>query len=228
MSANDFIYKQFKNFGFEQYDPKAVKLALSKLPFADDRDFALIDFLFVELAAILEERPSEYVYKIANAYGNFCLAFWQSKTAFVAFPQNYAVLLKDALEGKIDIYSDKIRAIIELLDSASGAGICGFNAFKFKDVKTLREANDIVFNGKYEDFLSDLGKVKYEEFEKKILSSKEFKANWALIKKLYPNQVKTRDKLRRKLIFERGWDTSGGASFENEEAEFEAIYELFC
>ena len=135
----------------------------------DERDFPLIKFLFSELPQILDERRNEYVWNLANAYAYFCLNFWQARVAFVPFPETYAEILKEALESKSDIFSPKIRAIVELTADTSSNGACGFNSFAFKNLESVKEAQEIVFKGKYEDFLSAVGRAKYDEFEKKIL-----------------------------------------------------------
>ena len=70
--------------------------------------------------------------------------------------------------------------------------------------------------------------LKYDEFEKKILSSEEFKRDWTLIKSLYPKETCVKGKLRRRLLNERAWTLDGGVSFNTQQSEFEAIFELFC
>ena len=148
--------------------------------------------------------------------------------ASVPFTENYAEVLKGALENKSDIFSPKIRAIVELTADTSSNGACGFNSFEFKNLESVKEAQEIVFKGAYEDFLTDVGRAKYDEFEKKILSSEEFKRDWALIKSLYPKETCVEGKLRRRLLNERAWTLDGGVSFNTQQSEFEAIFELFC
>ena len=223
-----FIKKWLKIFCLENFEEEKISKELSNMPFSDERDFPLLKFLFLELPQILNERHSEYVWNLANTYAFFCLNFWQARTTFVAFPETYAELLKDALKGKEDIFSHKIRAIAELTADTTSEGICAFNTFKFKNVQVVKDAQKIVFKGQYEDFLTDVGRAKYEEFEKKISDSEEFKRDWELIKQLYPEETKVYGKLRRKLLNERGWTQDDGVSFENSQSEFEAIFELFC
>ncbi len=223
-----FVKKWLKNFSLESFEEEETAKELSNMPFTDERDLTLLKFLFLDLPKILDERRSEYVWNLANAYAFFCLNFWQARTTFIAFPETYAELLKNALTEKEDIYSPKIRVIAELIADASSDGKCGFNSLKFKNVEIIKEAQDIVFKGRYEDFLSDVGRAKYEEFERKILDSEAFKRDWELIKQLYPKETKVNGKLRRKLLNERGWTQDEGISFNSSHSEFEAIFELFC
>ncbi len=228
MSSKKFLDKWLETFGVKSFNAKFFREELGKLAHCDDRNFGLLEFLFKELPAILDERKSEYVKNLAAAYAFFCLAFWQGKSAFVAFPQNYAELIKAALLGRIDIYSPKVRAIVELLADTSKKGVCGFNTFVFEDMEALREADILVSRGAYEEFLTPSGKAKYDEFEKRIFESAEFKKDWALIKSLYPQYfTETKPKYRRKLIPERNWELSKGAAFDTEQNEFRAILELF-
>ncbi len=217
-----------KAFKLKSFDETKIVSVLETLPFSDERDFPLIKYLFTSLPQILDERRNEYVWNLANAYGYFCLNFWQARTSFVAFPETYAELLKTALESKADMFSPKIRAIVELTADTSSSGGCGFNSFEFKNLDALKEAQEIVCNGRYEDFLSDVGRAKYGEFEQKILSSSEFKRDWELIKSLYPNETNVTGKLRRRLLSERGWTLDNGVSFDTQQSEFEAVFELFC
>lgn len=229
MRSKQFTDKWLKAFGVKKFDEKFFSKKLEDLQFPDKRDFVLVKFLFKELPLILNERRSEYVWNLANAFGFFCLSFWQSKIAFVSFPENYATILKEALEKNKDIYSSKIRAIVELLADTSKDGICGFNSFVFKDKDTLKKASKTLYFGSFENYLSDIGRAKFDEFEKKIFNSSEFKKDWKLIKDLYPKQTSVKGKkLRRKLLLERGWTQTQGADFSNEESEFESIFELFC
>ena len=223
-----FAKKWLKIFCLDAFEEDKIAEELLNMPFSEERDLPLLKFLFLNLPKILDKRRSEYVWNLANAYAFFCLNFWQARTTFIAFPETYAELLKDALTEKEDIYSPKIRAIVEILADTLPDGQCGFNSFKFKNVEPIREAQDIVFKGRYEDFLSDVGRAKYEEFEQKILDSEEFKRDWELIKLLYPEETKVDGKLRRKLLNERGWTQDDGVSFESSKSEFDAIFELFC
>lgn len=223
-----FKTKWLKIFHLPAFDEERALNELNSLPFSDERDFPLIKFLFSELPQILDERRNEYVWNLANAYAYFCLNFWQARVAFVPFPETYAEILKEALESKSDIFSPKIRAIVELTADTSSNGACGFNSFEFKNLESVKEAQEIVFKGKYEDFLSAVGRAKYDEFENKILSSEEFKRDWTLIKSLYPKETCVKGKLRRRLLNERAWTLDGGVSFNTQQSEFEAIFELFC
>ena len=220
-----FKTKWLKIFHLPAFDEERALNELNSLPFSDERDFPLIKFLFSELPQILDERRNEYVWNLANAYAYFCLNFWQARVAFVPFPETYAEILKEALESKSDIFSSKIRAIVELTADTSLGGACGFNSFEFKNLAAVKEAQEIVYKGRYEDFLSVVGRAKYDEFEKKILSSEEFKRDWALIKSLYPKETCVEGKLRRRLLNERAWTLDGGVSFNTQQSEFEAIFD---
>lgn len=223
-----FRDKWLKVFRLSAFDEERVLNELRALPFSDGRDFSLVKFLFLVLPEILDKRRNEYVWNLANAYAYFCLNFWQARSAFLPFPETYAGLLKEALEDKIDIFSPKIRAIVELTADTSSNGVCGFNCFEFKNPNAVKESQKIVLNGTYEDFLTDVGRAKYDEFAERILSSEEFKRDWALIKSLYPEETRVDGKLRRRLLPERSWTIDGGVSFETRHSEFEAVFELFC
>ena len=146
---------------------------------------------------------------------------------FCRVSETYAKVLKNALLSNSDLFSQKIRAIVDLFAYTKQNGICGFNSFKLKGSGLLNEASRVVYTEAYEEFLSDVGRAKYDEFEKKILVFADFKNYWALIKLLYPTKTNCKGKLRRKLLCERGWAQDGGVSFADGISEFQAVFELF-
>lgn len=52
----------------ESFEGEETAKELSNMPFTDERDLTLLKFLFLDLPKILDERRSEYVWNLANAY----------------------------------------------------------------------------------------------------------------------------------------------------------------
>src|SRR5262249_31927080 len=81
-------------------------------------------------------------------------------------------------------------------------------------------------DGKYEELLE--ARIKYDEYERLIQESADLKKEWAEIKRLFPNQTKGRDMIRRSLVPERNWVRGAGATFEWAKASFQAVFDVFC
>lgn len=218
-------------FGIEQISEQRLREHLEKLPLPDTRDFELCDFLFRELPQIFPENPSEIFIKTATAYARFCFAFWQSKNAFIPFPQDYAAFLKKALCGEADLLSSEICVLAELAGAPEKHEHCGFNTFAFRDAESLRSATWLARHGDYEAFLTESAQAKYDEYERTLLASKEFLREWELLKSLYPDYKKLGREfvLHRRALPERGWSRGNGTVIEaSAEDAFRAAFDLFC
>lgn len=88
-----FTSRWLKRFGLREFSEESVREHLQQLPLPDARDFELCEFLFCELPKISPKNVSESFAKTAEAYARFVFAFWQSKNAFIPFPQDYAAFL---------------------------------------------------------------------------------------------------------------------------------------
>ena len=225
-----FLKKWEQIFGLPKFDPETVRAKLALSPFEKDEDFGLIEFLFVRLPGLIEQNTDSHFEQIAQVYGLFCRAVWQGKAPFVARPQTYALQLQKALLGEIEVDSPKIAAIVSLCGRNIENGLCGFNTFSIKEPQIVQEADSVVYSGAYEQYLTELGRTKYKEFEESLLHSEEFKQDWELIKKLYPKRIEENKGriIHRRLLNERSWDRAGGVRFDTPEDEFTAVYELFC
>ena len=225
-----FAARWRKIFGLTKFSEKSVRARLEALPLPDTRDFELCAFLFRELPALFPRTPGETFAKTAEAYARFCLAFWQSKNAFVPFPQDYAAFLRRALGGEIPLLDDAVCALAELAGTPEKDGACGFNAFAFRDAETLRAATWTARSGAYEEFLSASGLAKFREFERRLGASPEFARDWAMLKALYPDyrSLGRTFVLHRDAMLERGWSRGAGTRFDTAEARFRAAFNLFC
>ena len=229
-TGKGFIKRWLKTFGLVQFAEAPVKNYLEALPFPESRDFELCEFLFVRLPTLFPAQPSEAFLKTAEAYARFCFAFWQSRNAFIPFPQDYAEFLRRALLGEISLLDGSVCAIAEIAGEANKDGACGFNTFAYHDTETLCESARLARSGQYEAFLTATGLAKYREFELSLCSSKEFSRDWATLKALYPDYkaLGTRSVLHRSPILERGWSRGMGEKFDTEESRFRAAFNLFC
>ncbi|MBO7392549.1 MAG: hypothetical protein J6U77_08635 [Verrucomicrobia bacterium] len=213
--SSEFLKKWERIFGLPKFDAEAVRSKLALSPFEKDEDFGLIEFLFVRLPGLIEQNTDPRFEQVAQVYGLFCRAVWQSKTPFVARPQTYALQLQKALQGQIGIDSPQIEAIVRLCGQSIENGLCGFNTFSIKEPQIVQEADSVVYSGAYEQYLTELGRTKYKEFEESLLHSEEFKQDWEIIKKLYPERIEENKGriIHRRLLSERSWDRGGGIRF---------------
>ena len=229
-TGKNFTSRWLKKFGLEKFSEERVREHLKKLPLPDTRDFELCEFLFCELPRLFAKTTSDSFAKTAEAYARFVFAFWQSKNAFVPFPQDYAWFLREALCGKLALLDPCVFTITELAGTASEKGECGFNTFAFRDAEILRATTWLARNGNYEDFLTETALAKYREFEQRLNASEEFIREWEMLKSLYPDYKKLgRDfVLHRRQLNERGWARGQGTPFNSIEDGFRAAFDLFC
>lgn len=225
-----FVAGWLKKFGLGDYSEETVREHLKRLPLPDTRDFTLCEFLFCELPTLFPKSPSESFSKTAEAYARFVFAFWQSKNAFIPFPQDYASFLKKALCGEISLLEASVCSVVELAGTPSKNDACGFNTFAFRDAEMLRATTWLARNGSYEDFLTETARKKYEEFERALANSSEFIRDWEMLKTLYPDYKKLGSEfvLHRRQVHERGWARGAGTAFDSPENIFRAAFDLFC
>lgn len=225
-----FTSRWLKRFGLREFSEESVREHLQQLPLPDARDFELCEFLFCELPKISPKNVSESFAKTAEAYARFVFAFWQSKNAFIPFPQDYAAFLKKALCGGIPLLDPCVCTVVELTGAASEKGGCGFNTFVYRDAESLRAATWLARSGSYEDFLTATAQAKYNEFERAINESEEFLRDWEMLKTLYPDYKKLGSEfvLHRRQVHERGWTRGAGTPFNSLEDGFRAAFDLFC
>ena len=112
-TGKNFTSRWLKKFGLEKFSEERVREHLKKLPLPDTRDFELCEFLFCELPRLFAKTTSDSFAKTAEAYARFVFAFWQSKNAFVPFPQDYAWFLREALCGKLALLDPCVFTITE-------------------------------------------------------------------------------------------------------------------
>lgn len=229
-TGKSFALRWMKIFGFSRFSEDAVREHLNKLPLPDTRDFELCEFLFCKLPTLFPKDASESFRKTAEAYARFVFAFWQSKNAFIPFPQDYAAFLKKALCGEISLLDPSVCTIAELTGTRTKKGECGFNTFIFRDAEMLRATTWLARCGNYEDFLTETARKKYEEFERALTGSKEFSRDWEMLKTLYPDYKKLGREfvLHRRQVNERGWSRGSGTPFESLADGFRAAFDLFC
>lgn len=229
-NGKNFEKRWLKIFALEKFSAKAVREHTARLPLPDPRDFCLCEFLFRELPKLFPKTSNASFVKTAEAYARFCFAFWQSKNAFVPFPQDYACFLKKALRGETPLLDGGVCAIAELAGTPDKSGACGFNTFTYRDVGLLRAAARLARGGAYEEFLSPSGLAKYREFESLLENSDEFSRDWEMLKALYPDykELGRPFVLHRRAVLERGWSRGAGTRFDSPENLFRAAFELFC
>ena len=104
---------------------------------------------------------------------------------------------------------------------------CGFNRLIPGDPGTLHEAEQAMAEGQYEDFLSDAGRQKYEEYAARLDSSPGFRKDLELLQTSFPEQLAL-PIVRRTLLQERNWQAGFGATFEDPASSFQAVFDLFC
>lgn len=229
-TGTGFSGRWLKKFGLKSFTEENVREHLQNLPLPDTRDFELCAFLFLELPKLFRKNESELFRKTADAYARFVFAFWQSKNAFIPFPQDYAWFLREALRGKLPLLDPCVFTITELAGSESDKSECGFNTFAFRDAEILRSTTRLARNGNYEEFLTETALAKYKEFERNLDASKEFARDWEMLKTLYPDYKKLGGDfvLHRRQVHERGWPRGAGTPFNSIEDGFRAAFDLFC
>ena len=207
---------------------RILRERLSAVPFSEsERTFTLFDFLLSDLPKRVKRRPALTYQECAEAYGWFCQAVLSGESIYVQYAENYAFYLKDVLcsDEAIPATAEALSGLYRA-NRANGSS-CGFNRLIPGDLTTLHEAEQTMETGQYEDFLSATGQQKYEEYAERLQRSEVFLKDWELIKASFPKKM---DKpiVRRSLLMERNWQTGFGASFDDADASFQAVFDLFC
>lgn len=209
----------------------AVTAHLATLSFCD-RECAqsLIEFLLGQLPGLLQKDTSPATACLAEAFGWACLAVWQCGSGFPAFPENYAQFLHDQLKLPADKRTPEAGVIAGLLLGQAGTektdAACGFNRLKLDEPQVVRDSEQLIHEGRYEDYLK--AGEKYEEYEMRLRLSGEFQADWQQIRTTYPSQIRKQPVVHRTLIPERNWERGDGGSFKNLKGRFQAVFDLFC
>lgn len=201
---------------------------LQSVPFSEpDRTFALFDFLLSDLPLRVKRRTALPYQDCAEAYGWFCLAVLSGESIYVQYAENYAFYLKRVLESDGPI-PNEATALAEIYRPAKANAVsCGFNRLIPSDPNTLHAAEEAMAQGQYEDFLTANGKQKYKEYAESLQRSQAFRKELEFLQTAFPQQM-AQPIVRRSLLLERNWQTGHGASFEDGEAAFQAVFDLFC
>lgn len=201
---------------------------LDAVPFSEpERTFALFEFLLTELPQRARQRPALLFQDCAEAYGWFCQAVLSGESIYVQYAENYAFYLKEVLssDDAIPTAAEALAGIYrpDRINTAS----CGFNRLTPGDPGTLHEAEQAMADGQYEEFLSDAGRQKYEEYAARLNSSPSFRKDLELIQASFPTEL-AQPIVRRTLLLERNWQTGFGATFDDSATTFQAVFDLFC
>ncbi len=230
MPTPSFQSRWLKKFKLPKSDwCKAIDARLAELPFCDSKVAkTLLTFLFDKLPGILEKDTSSDTLLLAEAFAWTCFAFWQCGSAFPSFPENYASCLHKALRLTAKKRPPVALVLAKLIvpTKAADDGRCGFNQLALSQPDLIRESEQLIHQGRYEDYLK--AKEKYDEYEDSLKRSPEFKADWQQIKDSFPKQVSGKEMIHRTLIPERNWERGPGAEFNDVTKSFQAVFDLFC
>lgn len=209
----------------------AIRRKVAELPFCDPTTARpLLVFLFSDLPKLLKEHSDPQTERLADAFAWVCFSFWQCESAFPAFPENYALFLRDQLMAPAMKRDPGAVALAELLvpkpEGVSPDGRCGFNRLALLDPASIRESEMLIHEGRYEFYLK--AQEKYAEYEGYLEHSAEFRADWQHIQTCFAAQLHGQEIVRRSLIPERNWERGPGAQFTDEAQRFQAIFDLFC
>lgn len=208
----------------------ALRQRLREVPFSEpERTLPLFHYLLETLPKRLKKRPAERYRKCAESYGWFCLAVLSGESIYVQYAENFAFYLKTVLE------SDEVPPAAEVIadlyrpnyPNQARDRACGSNQLEPARPEILREAEQLMATGEYEDFLTTKGKQKYEEYRCRLEDSEVFHEEWELIKVTFPQATET-GIVRRSLLQERNWQTGFGAAFDDEAEAFQSVFDLFC
>jgi hypothetical protein len=188
----------------------------------------LFEFLLSELPKRIRQRPSQRYRDCAEAYGWFCLALTEGESIYLHYAENFARYLNAVLRdagGDIQPAAEVIASLYRP-DKPSSTR-CGFNRLAPEGGETLRKAESIVADGAYEEFLTEQGRGKYDEYLKRLGDSPAFAQDWRLIKESFAAECNA-PILRRSILPERNWQRGDGASFADPASAFQSVFDLFC
>lgn len=208
---------------------KSIVTDLQQRPFCDrDLGKSLLVFLFEALPEHLDRDSSHETHLLAEAFGWACFAFWQCGSAFPSFPENYAERLQMALSQSAEDRDPSALVLARLLASSEDtpSGKCGFNQLVLKKPEIIRESEQLIHEGRYEEYLT--AQEKYEEYETQLGFSAEFHGDWLAIKTSFADQLRGKKIIHRSLIPERNWVRGPGAQFDYGAQSFQAVFDLFC
>ena len=209
---------------------KLLQPALAERPFCDVKTAEpLLRFLLGELPKQLKKDTNQETADLAEAFGWACFAFWQCGSAFPSFPENYATRLHDALRQPADQRDPSAQILARILVSSRDPrdeGKCGFNQLALNKPEIIRDSEQLIHEGRYEEYL--VAQEKYDEFETQLGFSAEFKGDWLAIKTSFADQLRGKKIIHRSLIPERNWVRGPGAQFDDATQSFQAVFDLFC
>ncbi len=207
---------------------KAIKEGMAERPFCDTKEaLPLLRFLFEKVPGIIVRNQDADTLQLAEAFGWTCFAFWQCGSAFPTFPENYAQLLHDALRESPADRPAVARLVAGIIVSeGTESGRCGFNQLALYEPGLIRESEQRIHAGRYEDYLK--ADEKYSEFEDALNRSPEFQVDWQRIKEAFPAQFGGSAMIHRTLIPERNWHRGAGEEFADDAQHFQAVFDLFC
>lgn len=207
---------------------RALRTRLQAVPFSEPvRTFVLFEFLITDLPKRVKQRPSAGYQDCADAYGWFCCAVLAGESIYVQYAENYAFYLKEVLESD-EAIPYEAAALAEIYRPTKVNGVsCGFNRLIPGDENTLHAEEEAMARGQYEDFLTAIGKQKYQEYADGLQKSDAFRKELVLLQTAFSKQM-AKPIVRRSLLLERNWQTGEGASFADGDTAFQAVFDLFC
>jgi hypothetical protein len=222
-----FDRRWLARFGLPRSDWRvAVQKEIGKLPFCEPEIArTLLAFLFADLPKLLKAQPDPELARLSEAFAWVCFSFWQCESAFPAFPENYALFLRDEITKPAGKRDPDAIALAELLVPGAD-GRCGFNRLALSDPAAIRESETLMYEGRYEFYLK--AREKYAEYESYLAHSAQFRVDWERIKACFPGQLRGEKIARRSLIPERNWERGPGARFTDAAQRFQAVFDLFC
>lgn len=225
----DFLSRWLHRFRLSPANwPAEVGEQADQLPFISPRtSVPLLEFLFGQVPSILTACGDEETRLLAEAYAWGCYAFWQCESAFPALPENYARQLQTGLTtspGQRAASTVLLARMVVEFNAEDGR--CGLNRLQLEDPATLRAAETLNYEGRYDVYLK--AQEKYDEYVHWLEESQAFAEEWQQIKAEFPNQCEGHEILRRSPIPERNWLQGPGAEFATEAQRFTAIFDFFC
>ncbi len=201
---------------------------LRNLPFSDYQlGQTLIFSLFDEVPERLEQDPCAETAELAEAFAWCCFSMWQCGSAMPAFPENYAVYLKEQFfKEKRKRQKESLLLARMIVWSADEQGRCGFNRLRLQNPALVRNSEKLMLSGEYEFYLK--AQEKYAEYLQCLANSSEFQRDWKGLKRTFPRQTSGPGIIHRSLLPERNWERGPGVMFQNTTQRFQAAFDLFC